>query len=336
MLQAVTKRAFLDDGRPCPLEELVDHLRDMPNRLERVVKGFLCASQSVVSPSRTWGAFPRKRQPREYGRVATYIHFRLVEHDQAAGSLVQDAVKDLVEDHLTQSARGSRGRKRSVVRLKGTEHRPPFKPASNQPGDLLDLDVPDGLLDQFGDVSDLDARVRFDDAHQVLLEQRVVQRREVIPDDRVVRQLCSISISATSTASVSPHPRIEEETRQKESSISGRRANLSSARATRAQTLADSGPGAPWPRPSSPRLPDPHTVERPCRRRWTSRLRPVLRGGGACVSLGASGSAAERKSAHQVEHDLAEEHVLERGHGARVVLARVTLECLEEVRVPVV
>lgn len=41
--------------------------------------------------------------------MATYIHFRLVKHNQAAGALVEDAVKDLVEDHLTQSARGFAG-----------------------------------------------------------------------------------------------------------------------------------------------------------------------------------------------------------------------------------
>lgn len=117
--------------------------------------------------------------------MATYIHFRLVKDDQATGSLVEDAVKDLVEDHLTQSARGFR-----VESVSPSAHAKGRTRPLSASQDLLDFDIPDGLLDQFGDVSDLDARVRFDDAHQVLLEQGVVQRREVIPDDRVVRQFC--------------------------------------------------------------------------------------------------------------------------------------------------
>ena len=51
--------------------------------------------------------------------VATYIHFRLVKHNQAAGSLVEDAVKYLVEDHLTQSARELRAKNASGSVHKG-------------------------------------------------------------------------------------------------------------------------------------------------------------------------------------------------------------------------
>jgi hypothetical protein len=46
------RNGLLDDGRPCPLEELVDHLRDMPDRLERVVKGFLYARHNALSARR--------------------------------------------------------------------------------------------------------------------------------------------------------------------------------------------------------------------------------------------------------------------------------------------
>lgn len=36
--------------------------------------------------------------------VRTHVDFGLVKDDQTAGTLVEDAVEDLVEDHLTQPA----------------------------------------------------------------------------------------------------------------------------------------------------------------------------------------------------------------------------------------
>jgi hypothetical protein len=59
----------------------------------------------------------------------------------------------------------------------------------NGRGSLLCLDFLDRLTDQLGDVSDLHARERLNDSDQVLLEQGVVQRSEMGPDDGVIRKL---------------------------------------------------------------------------------------------------------------------------------------------------
>ena len=81
----------------------------------------------------------------------TYVRLRLLEDEKAPPALVEHAVEDLVEDHLRQ----------------------------------LELDRLPPLPDLLRDVLDLDDRVRLDDAEQVLLEQRVVQRGEVCSDGDV-------------------------------------------------------------------------------------------------------------------------------------------------------
>ncbi len=49
--------------------------------------------------------------------------------------------------------------------------------AGQREGDVLELDRLPALADLLRDVFDLDDRVRFDDSEQVLLQQRVVERR---------------------------------------------------------------------------------------------------------------------------------------------------------------
>ena len=57
------------------------------------------------------------------------------------------------------------------------------------------LDGLPALADLLGDVLDLDDRVRLDDAPEVLLEERVVQRREVRADRDVGRELCGDALA---------------------------------------------------------------------------------------------------------------------------------------------
>ena len=92
-------------------------------------------------------------------------------------------MEHLVEDHLAEPASAERCQLRALE--PGTKER-----ESARAGDALDLDVAHRLLHLLGDVGDLDALVRLDDAHEVLLEERVVQGGEVRADDRVVRELC--------------------------------------------------------------------------------------------------------------------------------------------------
>ena len=83
-------------------------------------------------------------------------------------------MEHLVEDHLRQPAA-------QRVSTGGT--------AATARGDALELDGLAALPDLLRDVLDLDERVRLDDAQQVLLEQRVVERGEVRADGRVRREL---------------------------------------------------------------------------------------------------------------------------------------------------
>ena len=50
----------------------------------------------------------------------------------------------------------------------------------------------EGLVDEGGDVVDLDARVRLNDATEVLLEQVVVEGAEVRLHDGIVQQLRAV------------------------------------------------------------------------------------------------------------------------------------------------
>mmetsp|Transcript_51597 Transcript_51597/g.170981 ORF Transcript_51597/g.170981 Transcript_51597/m.170981 type:complete len:333 (-) Transcript_51597:324-1322(-) len=80
---------------------------------------------------------------------------RVLVHDQAAGARVEDAAEFLVEDHLRE----------------------------------LLLDLEERQAHQRRDVGRLDRRVRLDDPADVLLQQHVVQRREVALDDLVAVEL---------------------------------------------------------------------------------------------------------------------------------------------------
>lgn len=60
---------------------------------------------------------------------------------------------------------------------------------------VLGLDRLDRLPDELGHVRDLYPRERLDDADQILLEQRVVQRGQVRADDRVIGELCELRAS---------------------------------------------------------------------------------------------------------------------------------------------
>lgn len=56
---------------------------------------------------------------------------------------------------------------------------------SNVNSDALRLDLLLSLAHLLRDIVNLNRRVRLDDAQQILLEQRVVQRREMRADRRV-------------------------------------------------------------------------------------------------------------------------------------------------------
>lgn len=56
--------------------------------------------------------------------------------------------------------------------------------------DVLGLNALHLLPYALGDIRNFDGRVRLDDAQQVLLQQRVVQRGEVRADRRVRGELC--------------------------------------------------------------------------------------------------------------------------------------------------
>ena len=56
---------------------------------------------------------------------------------------------------------------------------------------LLRLDALALLPDLLRDVLDLDDRVRLDDPEEVLLQQCVIERREVCANGRVRRELCT-------------------------------------------------------------------------------------------------------------------------------------------------
>ena len=64
-----------------------------------------------------------------------------------------------------------------------------MRTAATARGDALQLDGLAALPDLLRDVLDLDERVRLDDAQQVLLEQRVVQRGQMCADSRVGGEL---------------------------------------------------------------------------------------------------------------------------------------------------
>ena len=105
------------------------------------------------------GTFQRLARPIRHRNADreqnTHIRLGLVEDEQTLAALVEHAVEDLVEDHLRQ----------------------------------FELDRLPPLPDLLRDVLDLDDRVRLDDAEEVLLEQRVVQRGEMCPDRGVGREL---------------------------------------------------------------------------------------------------------------------------------------------------
>lgn len=118
----------------------------------------------------------------------------------------------------------------------------------------------------------LDAAERLDNAHEVLLEERVVQRGKVVPDDRVVGELALVLLQER-------------------------------LKVVEAAVLVGSGDGL-------------HRVNV----RSGVPLRELARDDRGHV-LG------------EAEHDLAQEHVLERGGRLGIVLAREAFERFEEVRV---
>mmetsp|Transcript_7211 Transcript_7211/g.12300 ORF Transcript_7211/g.12300 Transcript_7211/m.12300 type:complete len:219 (-) Transcript_7211:784-1440(-) len=87
----------------------------------------------------------------------------LIEDNEAACALVEDAEELLVEDHLGE----------------------------------LGLDLREGEVDELGDVGNLDTGEGLNEAAQVLLEQRVVQRRQVGVDDAVVGELFVVRLESS-------------------------------------------------------------------------------------------------------------------------------------------
>lgn len=183
----------LDGDGARALEELVDDLRHVADRLEgrvvRLLRGApRCGDDEAGQHASAWqeeeeegcgrwrgdGRRLRARQRRR----GTLRLGRGCRGTPCRGS--SDSACDGTGRASTQS---------SARALPPTEALEGGNKASD--GDALDLDVPDRLLHLLCDVCDLDARVRLDDAHEVLLEERVVQRGEVRPDDGVVRQLCA-------------------------------------------------------------------------------------------------------------------------------------------------
>lgn len=75
-----------------------------------------------------------------------------VEQNQPSRSLIQNAVKLFIEDHLAEFAFDERQRQSDLV----------------------------------GDVLNLHARERLDDAHEILLKERVIQLAEVLLQERVL------------------------------------------------------------------------------------------------------------------------------------------------------
>ena len=158
--------------------------------------------------------------------------------------------------------------------------------------DVLVLNVTNGLVDLCGDIGNLDPAERLDDPQQVLLEQCVVQRREVVADDGIVRQFCASLVSR---------------------GVGG--GGLGRTMLVFAESSLKRG----------------ETAVLVCLGDGAHRL-DVLAG----VLLRQLALHDGRDVLGQAEHDLAQEHVLERRHRLGVVLARQALERLKEVRVPAV
>jgi hypothetical protein len=89
----------------------------------------------------------------------THVFLGFVKDDQASCSLVQDPMKDTVEDHLAKPDRENSANN-TLLRY----------PEDGQKKNILCLDILDGLFDRLGNVANFDTVIRFDDAHEVLLE----------------------------------------------------------------------------------------------------------------------------------------------------------------------
>lgn len=173
----------------------------------------------------------------------------------------------------------------------------------------LCLDSLNGLPDQISDVSDLDSRERLDDPDQVLLEKGVVESGEMGSDDRVVRELCA---DQRRSRSAKGSTRKGERGRAQRTVLPLLQSSLELSKTSVLVSQCDS-------LHSLDLL--PRVLQRELglyQRGHVLRLRRDERRKGS-VSFEGAKFEIEKQETNQVEHDLAEKHVLQSLESSSIV-----------------